>query len=1560
MSKSFVFSLLPRTAQALQILRRLWLFPPGVVFLLLCVFGVSTAMAGDVWIKSFTGQPAGTAPNGYRYDVNLYTQDIQIFFNYNSSGAHLSSEVSINGGPNVAHDCFNGGGTSGFDDSYCFAALPYGCGKATIRVTRRSTTGTRVSEPVEIFVFDTVACVPQCDSCQLISDGGAAGKPVNVTTGKLWYQNHDIQLSGPQGLRFSRWYDNQTAYSRDLGYGWRHSYNAFLDLSVGGRIVFVDEEGRQVYFNGLSAGATVHDEVTGDDLSLDNPATAYTLTTWNQATMRFDLSGNLTAVGDRIGNTQTIARDAGNANRISSVTDSLGRSVSFGYDSQNRITSITSNPSGVSLSYTYDATCGSGNLCSATMSDGKTWTYEYTDSDPHNLTKVVDPLGDAEEINSYYGSGVDKVMQQSTPSAQNVLGFSYSSGSTTVTDGLSRTTTYAFDPKTLMLSSISGPGCGCGGGQTRSFIYDNFMRKKSSTDGAGAAHAITWTFGRDVLSASHGDGFQELIHTFPSATSKTEPLSSGVNRATSWTYYSTSDPRRDLVQTETVPSADTSGQNRVTTLNYSTNGLLTSEVVQGRIAGVVTTYTTSYTYDANGKGRLSTIDGPRTDVSDVTTLAYFPDNDSDLARRGQLQTSTDAAGNVRSYASASPPFDTYDPFGNPKSITDPNLVVREMTYDGRGRLQTSTVKGVAGDAVDLTTTNTYRDDGRLASVTLPLGSSVGYVYDTFDRRTDTIRVGADGKQNERLHVTYDTMSQKTKEESQSCDTPAATCASWTTQRRRDFAYDPYGRLWQVIQPDGFTRYLTYDAAGNLQNTQDERHSAPNIIYGYDYANRLTSITEKQTIVPGPDLLTQYGYDVQDNLSSVTDARANATSYTYDDFARIRQIASPASGTTTRTHDEAGNVRTEIDSAATPVTVTRTYDAINRLSTETYSDTSLNATYTYDETTVAFGKGRLTHRTDPSGTTKFSYERRGLTALEERTVGTAVYSTTFQYDGNGNRRLMGYPSGAIYLYGFDFADRPASIQQSGGPTLASGAAYRPFGPIASWTYGNGRTETRGYDLRYQLNSQVVSGSILDRAYGHDGVGNLNSVTDVTPTGNNRTFDFDDMNRLITANGPWTTGSFTYDGIGNRLTKAVGAATTTYGYSSGGVYLQTATGAEPGTYTYSPNPNLGQITGDGVHTYGYDQRHRLSSIDAKTFKHSAAGVRSRSTSGNTTTEYFFSPEGSLIASSTGAASWIDYVWLGDLPIAQIPGGGLASIGNFLRAQKSSSDVQLTWAGGASSNLHVLRGIIGSWFTSQDLTPSGLSGTSYTDNGASLSGTNYWYKVMQSAPGLVQYVHTNPVGLPNRIANSSGALIWQAEEFPFGDIYTQSGSSTTFLRFPGQYDEGGGVYQNRWRFYFPALGRYSQPDPFLAQNVSLGLFRTGRFPSNDSSSSDTRYSRGNTFEYARANPMRLTDPTGLVPSDTGGYADCVWGCFRDGVQRNWSRFKCCAPTAVAGGVTVGVAACGLVVAFEPYLLPALPPCALIAGGSTGVLGGGLCLLNLEITTAADAVGCLIGCAR
>jgi YD repeat-containing protein len=278
---------------------------------------------------------------------------------------------------------------------------------------------------------------------------------------------------------------------------------------------------------------------------------------------------------------------------------------------------------------------------------------------------------------------------------------------------------------------------------------------------------------------------------------------------------------------------------------------------------------------------------------------------------------------------------------------------------------------------------------------------------------------------------------------------------------------------------------------------------------------------------------------------------------------MRKVISPASGMTDYTHDPAGNILTETDSAS--VTVTRTYDAVNRVLQETYPDSTQNATYTYDATTSTFGKGRLTRRVDPSGSTTFHYERRGLPNKEVRSTDSVTYTTTLKYDKNRNRISIKYPSGSTtYTYTFDVADRPKSIAGGGTPSIGiTNALYKPFGPIVSWNYGNGRTETRSYDQRYQLTSQVVSGSILDRTYGHDGAGNLNSLIDNLASVNNRTFGYDDLNRLITANGPWGSGSFSYDAIGNRQTKVIASNTTNYNYNNGGVYLQSATGAEPAT-------------------------------------------------------------------------------------------------------------------------------------------------------------------------------------------------------------------------------------------------------------------------------------------------------------------------------------------------------------------------------------------------------------
>ena len=72
---------------------------------------------------------------------------------------------------------------------------------------------------------------------------------------------------------------------------------------------------------------------------------------------------------------------------------------------------------------------------------------------------------------------------------------------------------------------------------------------------------------------------------------------------------------------------------------------------------------TTRTY--NTQGWLATVDGPRTDVNDVTSYTYDA--------QGRIATVTDPLGHVTSY-------DTYDMYGNPGRSTDPNGVALAMTY----------------------------------------------------------------------------------------------------------------------------------------------------------------------------------------------------------------------------------------------------------------------------------------------------------------------------------------------------------------------------------------------------------------------------------------------------------------------------------------------------------------------------------------------------------------------------------------------------------------------------------------------------------------------------------------------------------------------------------------------------------------------------------------------------------------------------------------------------------------------------------------------------------------
>jgi RHS repeat-associated protein len=756
-----------------------------------------------------------------------------------------------------------------------------------------------------------------------------------------------------------------------------------------------------------------------------------------------------------------------------------------------------------------------------------------------------------------------------------------------------------------------------------------------------------------------------------------------------------------------------------------------------------------------------------------------------------------------------------------------------MTYDNRGRLTVSTLKGVTGDPADLTTNYLFDDAGRLTKVTLPLGNGSSYVYDGSNRLTDTIRFAANGNQQERVHLTLNVMSEKMSEEAQRCNTPAPSCAAWTTHRSEGFHYDGFGRLDQVNHPDATTAFFTYDAAGNLHDVRDENHSSPNTTYGYDLANRLTSVTQTLLGAPGNQILTSYGYDVQDNLSSVTDPKANATTYLFDDFRRMRRQVSPVTGTTDYAHDPAGNLLTLTDANA--ATTTRTYDAANRVLTAVSTRSGLateSVTFTYDDPTAGnFGRGRLSSMTDPTGSTTYAYERRGLLRLEPHTVEGNPYSLSYAYDGNGNRRQVTYPGGLAPNYTFDYADRPLSA-----PGWVTSATYKPFGPLEQIHYVNGTTKTMTYNTRYQptgnkLEKDAPLTTLANYGLIPDPVGNIDQINDLMTPTYNRTFDYDDLNRLTTTNSGtsmWGAGSHAYDTMGNITTITLGTArTASFTYVGTTPKINTATDSGIGTRNVTYD-GAGNETGVGTGTFSYSPRNYLASGEGLAYSYDGRGVRTITVNNtgvlaaNKPKRYhFYSPELNLLSETFLATASVpiiqtEYVWFAGQPVGQIEYAFVNKL----------------------------------WWT-------------FTDH----------------------------LGTPFIRTDSSGGITWRAEYEPYGRVFAlRTPNRYQPLRLPGQEaqetnilsTDGNGAserYYNVFRWYRNRWGRYSQPDPVWRGDGDMGIQPQGRGPSMLPAGHLTQ--RLDTYAYVLANPLSFLDPLGLsaaspltchdnCPPDVKGAAD------------------------------------------------------------------------------------------
>lgn len=498
------------------------------------------------------------------------------------------------------------------------------------------------------------------------------------------------------------------------------------------------------------------------------------------------------------------------------------------------------------------------------------------------------------------------------------------------------------------------------------------------------------------------------------------------------------------------------------------------------------------TYSYNEAGQVSTIDGPRDDVADITRYDYDAN--------GNLSRITNALGHYREFLD-------YNAQGKPERLVDENGVETLLGYTAQGQL--ASIRQGAAE-----TSFSYDDIGQLIGVSLPTGLSLTYSYDDARRLTTVTR-----SSGEQLRYDYDAMGNVIGQQLQDADGNSLSSQS--------YRYDELGRLLAVIG-SSFEISYSYTANSQREGQVDGRGNPSS--QSHDALGRVVSQVNEMAHTVG------FGYDSGDNLTRVTDARGNSTQYQRDHLGRVTQLTSPDTGVTSYSYDSAGNLSYRRD--ARGIDATLSYDPLNRLSSVLYVSAPADSlSYRYDE--GSNGLGRLTGVDNGTAQLSFGYQPTGqLASQTSRYLGSlpvAEHGVSYSYTDAGQLAAVSYPNGLVVNYRYDDQGQLTTIDSSGltTATLASDIRWQPFGQgLASLRYGNNIAGSWQQDSDGRLASISYSG--LERyGFSYDGNSNITAISRDVAVTDSQSFNYDPANRLVdeqTVNGGVT---YSYDANGNRI-------------------------------------------------------------------------------------------------------------------------------------------------------------------------------------------------------------------------------------------------------------------------------------------------------------------------------------------------------------------------------------------------------------------------------------------
>nr|WP_251044664.1 MULTISPECIES: RHS repeat-associated core domain-containing protein [unclassified Lysobacter] len=1170
------------------------------------------------------------------------------------------------------------------------------------------------------------------------------GNPCDPSTGDKMQPETDFDLGW---ISFTRYFHSLTSTPMGgFGDGWTHSHN--LRLTAGKdptswddtvHVGLVEADGSQISFTPVG-DVYESDDGRGDRAVKDGDQ-------WwvyrSDRVLRFDADGRLLEQRFESGASLTYAYDA--VHRLSTITHSSGRSLAFDYAASDGDAPIAAIRSSGRALATYGYTAA-GQIETATYANSTNRRYHYEDTRfPRYLTGVT--IEGDKRFSTFVYDAKGRVISSQHDGGADGVTLSYpEEGGSLITNALGQQTTLGLGsaPPSDAPRKISDLTDSRGTAGTTYYDEETDFRRRvaTTTDRKGIVTEHAYTEANDPVT-----GLLARTHTVTEAKGKPQ-------QRISVTVTDVASNRPILAkvgsqETRIVRNA------RLQPASMSVRDTVSNEVRTTTYAYCEAADVTASNSTCPVLGLLKSVDGPRTDVNDVTHFEYYGSDDSVCAatpelctyRKGDLRKTIDALGRATEIIG-------YDPDGHPLSVVDANGLVTDFTYNPRGWLTATKVRGTDDTTQqdDRITEIAYYLDGPVQTVTLPSQAPVYFDYDKA-RRLNSINAST----GDRIDYTLDNAGNIKKQENRT--------GSGQLTHTLSRVYDALGQLITAKDASQNPTSFTYDANGNAELITDALGRKTS--QSYDSLNRLSETLQD---VGGLAVKTVMTYNALDQVTKVTDPKGLNTVYAYNGFGDQTKLTSPDTGITDYTYNAAGLPATKKD-ANDAAAHRYTYDALNRPTAIFYTATGpADVEYDYDAvntvcaTDETFVLGRVTAMRAEGTQLQYCYDRFGQVVRKVQTVAGKSFTLRYAYNKTGLLQAVTYPDGAVADYWRDNLGRILEIYvtPAGGvrTKLLYGTIYQPFGPSLGWTYGNDRYVMIDSDLDYRTKSirDIASGG-LSLGYVYNQVGEIKELKDGLLGTSLAQYDYDALSRLrVTRDGPTSTAieTYEYDLTGNRKKLIRGTVQEDYVYPAANHRLSSINiaGGSTTSRSYDAIGNTIAIGGTAK-VYAYNANDRLAQVKQ-------AGVVKAS--------YRYNALGERVAATNGTSSIIDAYTLYD------------ERGN--------------WIGDYDANGVAKQQAI--WF---DGIPVGLLVG---------SGSTQSLKYVQTDHLGTPRAVIDPT-------RNVAIWTWDAKNEAFGNSPPNQdpdldGTAFVFnMRFPGQrFDTGSGFVYNYFRDYDPASGRYLQSDP------------------------------------------------------------------------------------------------------------------------------------------------------